>query len=673
MDAQVQNRRLGIRQRWQLTDKAVAQMRDAFGASERAVNLDTYEDVENWCGAPEIGGLEEALYARVRPLLRMERSSGFDTHDLRAVAGAFLFEHALGHERLDRAAPLMTVLACLPANSSVPVPGNAVWQEVATIGRALVIVGAFLKYDPRHEAVAEAIRQLRAAGYKISLRYGRPWMSPSNLAKATLEISELLAPLGFINVFENTAAQMRAEGIYHFDQYLIGRRYQATGRPPSFPYGFVVQLSARLPDRPVSAPDPADNWTKAVALARNLAAVLDIEPQNQFWTINLAPKRLDALLREVGLYDHVFGLRQWSIHFAPFMLEHFFGTGCDERLMEVHGWTMSEVVKLCKAVVLKARTAPARLSRIDLRSTGLSDAQLDLVLPHFVHAQGRVNSGYGSPLNAESSDLMFRPLIEGKGGTFLVPLASLAAPAFYEAAMIAARAVLSKSEIAHLAGDGTERVLLAIFKVAGLTPTFVSAKYNVGKPDEGECDLVLESDTHIVFVECKAKALTRSAMAGVPEAALEVYVGGVLNAQSQCLQHERLLRENGRIDFEDGSHLDFRDREIVRLSVTLLDHGTMQDAKFFWAMAATLRRSRKSRLKNVMAKIESELAKLEELGRSDEMSVLDAAFLSIGQLSTILIGAGDLAEFAKRINPRSTTNSGNPLLEYHYQLRSRSV
>jgi hypothetical protein len=90
-------------------------------------------------------------------------------------------------------------------------------------------------------------------------------------------------------------------------------------------------------------------------------------------------------------------------------------------------------------------------------------------------------------------------------------------------------------------------------------------------------------------------------------------------------------------------------------------------------MAATLRRSRKSRLKNVMAKIESELVKLEELGRSDEMSVLDAAFLSVGQLSTILIGAGDLAEFAKRINPRSTTNSGNPLLEYHYQLRSRSV
>jgi hypothetical protein len=591
----VQNKRLGIRQRWQLTDKAVARIRDAFRASERAVTLDTHQDVEQRFGAPEVGGLREALYDRLRPLLRTRKSSGFDTHDLRAVAGAFLFERALGVEPLDRAAPLMTVLACLQANSSVPVPGDPVWQEVVTIGRALIVVGAFWRHDPRHEEVAGAIGRLRAAGYKISLRYGRPWMSPSNLAKATSKISELLAPIGLKTVFENLATQMRRDGIYDFNQYLLGRRYQATGRPASFPYGFLVQLAAKLPDDPVFATDPAANWKEAVLLARDLVTALDIEPQNQFWTISLAPKRLDALLREVGLYDHLFGLRQWSLWFAPFMLKHFFGAEFDARLTEVRGWTIE--VKLCEAVVLKTKTDPARLTRADLRSTGLSDSRLDVLLPHFVHTPGRVNAGYGSPLSAESSDLMFRPLIEGSDGSFVVPLASIAGPAFYEAAITAVRPALPKSKVTHLAGDGTERVILAIFELAGLSPTLVGAKYNVGKPDEGECDLVFESDTHIVLLECKAKALTRAAMAGAPEAALEVYVGGVLNAQSQCLQHERLLRTKGRIDFEGGRRLDCRDREIVRLSVTLLDHGTLQDDKFFWALATTLRRSRKSRLK----------------------------------------------------------------------------
>ncbi|UGX89825.1 hypothetical protein G6321_00003300 (plasmid) [Bradyrhizobium barranii subsp. barranii] len=668
----MQNKRLGIRQRWQLTDKAIAKMRDAFRTSERAVKLDTYEDVENWCGAPEVGSIKDALYERLRPLLKMERSSGFDTHDLRAVAGAFLFEHVLDHNLPDRAAPLMTVLACLQANASVPAPGDPVWLEAVTIGRALVVLGAFLRYDPRHEAVAGSIRRLLTAGHKVSLRYGRPWMSPSDLAKATSKISELLAPLGLRNVFENVAAQMRTDGIYDFDQYLLGRRYQSTGRPPSFPYGFLVQLAAKLPDDPVMASEPAANWKEALSLARDLVAAIDIEPQNQFWTINLAPRRLDAQLREVGLYDHLFGLRQWSLRFAPFMLKHFFGATFDARLSRARGWTMADVVKLCEVVALKTRTDPARLTRADLKSTGLSDSQLDALLPHFIHSAGRVNSGYGTPLSAESSDLMFRPLVEGSNGSVVVPLASLAGPAFYEAAISAVRPILSKSEVTHLAGDGTERVILAMFKVAGLSPTVMGAKYNVGKSDEGECDLVFESDTHIVFVECKAKALTRAAMAGVSGAALEVYVGGVLNAQSQCLQQERLLRTKGLIDFEDGRHLDFRDREIVKLSVTLLDHGTLQDDKFFWALATTLRRSRKSKLKKVMSKINDELVKMDAIGRPARMSVLDAAFLSVGQLSTILVGVSDLAEFAKRINPRSTANSGNPLLEYHYQLNRRA-
>jgi hypothetical protein len=511
----VQNNRLGIRQRWQLTDKAVARIRDAFRLSERAVKLDTLADVDKRFGSPAVGGQRDALYERLRPLMATDRSTGFDTHDLRAVAGAFLFEHTLGTTALDRAAPLITILACLQANSSVPAPGDPVWQEVVTIGRALVVLGAFLKHDPRHETVAAAIGRLRVAGYKVSVKYGRPWMSASQLAKATSKISELWDPIGLTTVFIQLADQMSRDCVYDF-------------------------------------------------------------------------------------------------------------------------------------------------------------AQLDVLLPHFVHATGQVNASYASPLAAQSANLMFKPMIEGRDGTFVVPLASLAGPAFYEAAVTAMRPVLSKPEVKYLAGDGTERVILAMFHLAGLSPTFVGAKYNVNKPDAGECDLVFESGTHVVFLECKAKALTRAAMAGAPGAALEVYVAGVLNAQSQCLRHERLLRTNGRIVFEDGRRLDIQDREIVRLSVTLLDHGTMHDDKFFWTLADTLRRSRKAKLKAVMSKIDDELAKLAAIGRPASKSLLDAAFLSVGQLSTVLVGVTDLTDFAKRINSRVTTNSGNPLLEYHYN-RSRTV
>lgn len=665
-----QRKRLGIRQRWQITDKDVDAIRDAFSRSERSATLRTRQDVEDRFDVPAIGSLRDALYDRLRGILAMHSHTGFDTHDLRAIAGAFSVEHAIEATDEDRAAPLLLILACTQAGAQLPKPQNTIWQDAVTIGRALFVIDAYFRRDPRHEEVAAAAGRLHRGGYKVSLKYGRPWMAHSELVKVTSAIGKLLSKLGMANVLGNIASQMRADDSYHFDQYLTGRRYSPSGRLPSLPYGFLVNLAVTLPDSAVEASDPALNWANAVALARDLVATLDVEPQNQFWTINLASKRLDAQLREVGLYDHLFGLRQWSIYVTPLVLTNFVGTECDGALQETHGWVLQDAVKLCEAVIVKARTDPARLTRRDLQATGLTDAQLDCLLPHFVHASRKVNVGYRSPLCAEAADLMFRPMIEVSGGDFLVPAASLAGPAFYEATMAAVRAAVSKSVVARVTGDGTEKVTGELFRKAGLPPTFTSAKYNVGKRDEGECDLVLESDSHIVFVECKAKAMTRAAMSGTKGAGIEVYVGGVLNAQSQCLQHERLLRSEGHIRFEDGRRLELRDREIVRLSVTLLDHGTLQDASFFWALAQTLCRSRKSALKKVMSKIRAELDLIRAFGRADVVSVLSAAFLSVGQLAIVLADAKSLKQFVDRVNSRTTTNSGNPLLEYRH-LRSR--
>jgi hypothetical protein len=237
-----------------------------------------------------------------------------------------------------------------------------------------------------------------------------------------------------------------------------GRRYSATGQNPSFPFGFLVHLAVKAPDVAPHHSDPPKAWRDALELARDLAAVLDVEPQNQFWTINTAPKRLDDLLREIGLYDHLFGLKQWSLFITPLVLCGLFGAGHDQAMRQKYGWGIDDVIRLCEAVIQSARTDPAHLSRADLMKRGLTDSQLDKMIPHFVHGTGHVNSGYLSPLLAEKGDLMFHPLIEGANKSFIVPAASLAGPAFYEATMIAARGALPKPVIAEITGNGTERV-----------------------------------------------------------------------------------------------------------------------------------------------------------------------------------------------------------------------
>ena len=53
-------------------------------------------EVEQHFGKPGVGLLSKTLHDRLRAILGSDEVSGFDTHDLRAAAGAFALERAIG-------------------------------------------------------------------------------------------------------------------------------------------------------------------------------------------------------------------------------------------------------------------------------------------------------------------------------------------------------------------------------------------------------------------------------------------------------------------------------------------------------------------------------------------------------------------------------------------------
>jgi hypothetical protein len=173
-------------------------------------------------------------------------------------------------------------------------------------------------------------------------------------------------------------------------------------------------------------------------------------------------------------------------------------------------------------------------------------------------------------------------------------------------------------------------------------------------------------------------------MAGVSGYALIDYAEGVLAAQAQGLRHERLLRTNGFIQFDSGNMLDHRGRQITRVSVTLLEHGTLQDASLFWSLFDTVLRSnvragakhpkkqKIDEINDLIATIGKEVGLIQTAGHSVQKTVLGGASVNVGQLAILLVGARDIAHFVKRINVRATANTGNPLLEFHF-LRSQGV
>ena len=667
---------------------ATEQLRALCEASAVRLPLGTQAQVDAAFRSPgTVGVLNDLLANEIRRLVSSPTRTGFDTHDLRRIGNSFQLERAIGQSHQQWDAVVDAILYPLQAGTELRTLEDHAWSRAIDLARGLVANNVYRHPDYRTIAVADAGRCLQAAGYRLTVSDARFEFADGELQRATGQITSEFEHLGLFNVLGNIFGMLKQRQQHAFGIYLPGRSYSSQQRPPSLPVGFLVNLAVRLP----LLGTPGGNgthWGRALSLARDLVAALDVEPYHQFTTIDPAPKRIEALLRHLALFDHLFALRQCRLSDTEFLLRNFFGTDHQELMKARLGWGAADVIELANSVMPFADKDPSVFTRSALRqSRGMGRDLLDAMLPYFVHAEGEVNRGYASPLAASDDDfnLMFKPLIDLGSQRLLLPAGSLAGPAFYEAAMTALRTLIRPREVSELQGAGTERAMLALLRRANLNVTFVGAKYNLGANASGECDAVVESDAHIVFAETKAKALTRGAMAGVPGDALIDFGAAMLASQGQALRHERILRTQGSITFEDGRVLPLRGREVVRLSVTLLDQGALQDRMVLWSLFDALRIARIetspeypkagqiTRLNEALDQMRFEVGALEAAGRPATAQKLATASLSLGQLAILLENVTDLAQFARRIALPLTFMSFNPVLEFCHLQRAGTV
>ena len=635
-------------------------------------------DVEEHFGKPKIGQLSNTLHDRLRAILTSDEATGFDTHDLRAAAGAFALERVIGVSDQKYDVIIKEILPCFGGGTELRPPTNDCWITAGEIGFGLSMLDCFRLPDQRHEAVSSAAARLVHLGYTLTLANGRVDRTGPGISEITEAIRSRLERVGLVDSLSNLLGVARCCVVHEFDQYLFGRHYDVVSSEPVIPFGFLLNLVVQVSDGACTSKTPETDWREAVELARDLVTVIDVQPHNKYQAIDIKPRRIEGLLNEIGLYDHLFGFRQWTLPVTPCLLRSFFGDEHDAALIDKCGWSVADAELLSVALVKTIRKEPQQLTRADLMSTGLDGSTLDRMLPYFVHEKGTVNAGYDSPIAAGKADLMFRPLIEGGNGTYVSPTASTLGPACYEAVATAMREALLPSTVSDLVGTGTERSVAALFRFFGMQPSVEGLKYNEGaEVDAGECDLVLEDDDNILLIECKAKPLTRATMGGESFAAVLDYARSVVASQVQALQHERLLRDDGEISFDDGQCLIHKGREITRLSVTLLDHGSLQDRFLLMNLVEPLLRSKividlgngRSRYDDLCKQLDrhqEEMMAAEGRKKNPWVEALGAASLSYGQLAIILIENRSVSALLDVLRKPATFATMNPLLEYYY-------
>lgn len=648
---------------------------------------------------------------RLFDLLIVLENTGQTVGTVRSLANHFFLANVLDRVSEPIAEALNNIAACLPGIAkpdgkripSGPVqPGaspspqvtafvraldhESAWLEAMLIGRAFTVLKRFPFSNARTKAVADAATRIKRLGYAFSIRSGRYQIRPEGIENIVGQIWKCLHRLGCLSALSNIMQAALETQDYAYEQILFGRKY-AGGlgyRPSGLPIGLLYNIAVKLPALGSNERNAKSFWDKAVCLARDLVAMLDLEPYSQFAFLGLNAQALEDGLREVAHYDHCFSLRQWHLSFTPQFLTVFFGESFDADMKQRLGWNVADAVQLAQVLKAHARPGTQVVPIPRLVETGFDPVVFKSMLPFFAHREGEANKNYRSPFGAAGPDVIFKPLILLKGNSVVLPAASVLGPALFEATFAAWRTNKTDQEIASLRGDAAELLTKYLFAKHGFQPSFENAIYDLGEQGAGECDLVFEDEENIILVECKAKALTRGAMTGMQGDALLDFAGGLFASQAQALRHERILRSAGSIHFRDETRLELRNRRITRLTVTLLDHGSLQDR---WMLRNTYNAllsveftcdpgyTKKRQVEDFNTNLRlfrEETRLLEAAGQDINAHPLNAASASVAQLDVLLESVQSLSEARTRLSAPVTFSTLNVLLEHFHQQKMRS-
>jgi hypothetical protein len=177
-----------------LSDTITAAVRGLCEESQSRLSLPDRPAVEAAFRAGDaVGALEGVLYDQLRPLLLADKSTRFDTHDLRKVEANFVLKRAIGATSQKWDAVVSAILACIPAGTQLRLLEDSAWPKAIDLARALVTLNVYRHEDPRVTNVAAAGERLHAKGYILLVEGGAYRFADGELERATQEISATFA------------------------------------------------------------------------------------------------------------------------------------------------------------------------------------------------------------------------------------------------------------------------------------------------------------------------------------------------------------------------------------------------------------------------------------------------------------------------------------------------
>lgn len=440
----------------------------------------------------------------------------------------------------------------------------------------------------RNEYVKLRIRNakyLMRCGYVLGVKNGEIDLLESSEQDLVKLIDARIAGIGGL-WFVNELFQREIMGKYHngLERYLIMRDKRTLGDrrkiKERIPYSYLLQLGMKHLEHENHLLTEQGKQLQYDEILRTVSAyleILNLQGHNVMEDMFSGYEDFPMILSCNMLYEKMCIPRQYHPEYVELLVTKLVGPFYKGLTKHKQMFSLEEYVKVMKYILSRAM-GPVIVTDAELQQTlSLPPNRLYAILNEISIDSVEVNKDFCHFL--DRTNTWQRPLVRLSGNRFFCMDARMAGYAFYEVLyqiMYQNYGTLINRKM----GEKLEEVIYDIFEEKKIP--FVKGRYKcIGELPERDCDMIIEGDKQLLFVEFKKIPLPDSYETGDDVSVLQVLDKGMLYAQEQILWHRLRLHQYGVLELEDdkGKSVEIREngRRIFSISLCMPEYDFLSD------------------------------------------------------------------------------------------------
>lgn len=441
---------------------------------------------------------------------------------------------------------------------------------------------------------------LKDKGFTIELDKGS--IPKELINNVFLYIEELIKKYGyfFVNkLLKELKIQKNEYGLYYIENH-----NEYFYENSVYPYGLLLMLGFKHYNNDSLTFSPLEKDYKLIMeLSRNLGDLLDLTFYGQNFKLILSDgENFIQETQRLVLLDSIFRFNQYNPNHVLWLVEK---TVAKINLENFDSDTKRKIKIIYEIFefTYKNNIHHLELSEFIIKFNKYNKNEIISMLIEISHVNS-CNNNYKNlyddldKLDYYNKAFIINYRVNNDAIIFSIPDHSIFSIGFYNCIMELLRK--EDKNIDSKMGKWMEHILAEKLKKIGLSVIGPDKKYKLTKEqkndlnlksDDLETDLIIEFNDRIAFIEIKKKTLRKESKSGKYLSILEDLGKSLITSQTQAYRHERFLKKYEEINFSDNTKLELMNRDIITVSLSIFNYGSLHDFSFTSKMLDLLSRS----------------------------------------------------------------------------------